>query len=132
MARLTVRTERKTQLVDITEEVQRAADGEDGRAVVVFVPHTTAGVVAQASGVGASEVAADVESALEWLVDETRPYRHAHEGDRNPWAHVRAALTASSLTIPLDAGALALGDLQSIFLCEFDGPRERTVFVTVV
>jgi thiamine phosphate synthase YjbQ (UPF0047 family) len=45
---------------------------------------------------------------------------------------VRAALTASSLTIPLDAGTLALGELQSIFLCEFDGPLERTVFVTVV
>ena len=112
--------------------MRRAAEGEEGRAVLVFVAHTTAGLLAQASGVGASEVAADVESALEWLVDETLPYRHAHEGDRNPWAHVRAALTASSLTFPLDAGTLALGDLQSIFLCEFDGPRERTVFVTVV
>jgi thiamine phosphate synthase YjbQ (UPF0047 family) len=55
------------------------------------------------------------------------------KGDRNPWAHVRAALTSSSLTIPLVEDKLALGDLQAVFLCEFDGPRaERTVLVTVI
>jgi secondary thiamine-phosphate synthase enzyme len=97
---------------------------------VIFVPHTTAGIVVQASGAGATTVAADVEAALERLVDEGWSWKHTAEGDRNPWAHVRAALTGSSVAIPLEAGELALGDLQTIFLCEFDGPRERTVFVT--
>jgi secondary thiamine-phosphate synthase enzyme len=75
-------------------------------------------------------VAADVESALERIVDEAWSWQHTSEGDGNPWAHVRAALTGSSVTIPVTDGALALGEFQSLFLCEFDGPRERTVRLT--
>jgi secondary thiamine-phosphate synthase enzyme len=127
MLSATVRTERRTQLVDITALMNERLAGSAGSAVVIFVPHTTAGVILQASGPGATAVAADVESALERLVDEEREWRHAEEGDRNPWAHVRAVLAGSSLTIPLADGHLALGSFQSVFLCEFDGPRERTV-----
>jgi secondary thiamine-phosphate synthase enzyme len=130
--RLTLQTTRKTQLLDITEQVRGASEGRRGRAAVLFVPHTTAGLVIQASGAGASRVAADIEAALERLVDEGWSYKHIHEGDRNPWAHVRAALTASSLTIPLVEGRLAIADLQAIFFCEFDGPRERTISVSVI
>jgi secondary thiamine-phosphate synthase enzyme len=99
--------------------------------VVVFVPHTTAGVVLQAAGEGATKVAADLESAFERIVDESREWEHTEEGDRNPWSHVRAALTASSVTIPLVDGELGLSPLQAIFLCEFDGPRERELHVVV-
>jgi secondary thiamine-phosphate synthase enzyme len=130
--RLTLQTTRKTQLLDITEQVRGASEGRTGRAAVLFVPHTTAGLVIQATGAGASRVAADIEAALERLVDEGWSYKHIHEGDRNPWAHVRAALTASSLTIPLVEGRLAIADLQAIFFCEFDGPRERTISVSVI
>jgi secondary thiamine-phosphate synthase enzyme len=129
MRTFVIRTERKTQLVDITSQVREALAGEPGQAAVVFVPHTTAGLVLQASGEGATAVAADLEAALERIVDERWSWKHTEEGDRNPWAHVRSALTASSLTIPLEDGELALGDLQAIFLCEFDGPRERNVHV---
>jgi secondary thiamine-phosphate synthase enzyme len=128
---LTVATERKTQLLDVTELVHSALGGADGSLVTLFVPHTTAGIVVQAAGEGASAVAGDVESALERLVDESWPWEHAHEGDRNPWAHVRSALTASSVSIPLVDGRLALGPRQAVFVAEFDGPRERTVFLTV-
>jgi len=106
--------------------------GRQSSAVVVFVPHTTAGLVLQASGAGASAVAADIETALQRIVDEEWNWQHTAEGDRNPWAHVRAALTASSLTIPVTEGELALGAFQSVFLCEFDGPRERTVRLTLL
>ncbi len=126
-----VQTERRTQLVDITAEVRSAIAGMDGRVVTIFVPHTTAGIVVQATGEGAAKVAVDLESALEQLVDERWDWQHTAEGDRNPWAHVRAALTASSVTIPLLDGRLALGDLQAIFLCEFDGPRPRELRVAV-
>jgi secondary thiamine-phosphate synthase enzyme len=129
---VTVQTERRTQLVDVTAQVRDAVAGQPGEAVVLFVPHTTAGIVVQASGEGAAFVGADLESAFERLVDEGGPWKHVEEGDRNPWAHVRSALTASSLTIPLRAGDLALGDLQAIFLCEFDGPRTRSVYVSVI
>jgi secondary thiamine-phosphate synthase enzyme len=128
---LTVSTERKTQLLDVTEVVHAALDGAEGSLVTLFVPHTTAGVVVQAAGVGATHVATDVEVALEQLVDETWPWQHVNEGDRNPWSHVRTALTASSVSIPLENGRLALGGHQAVFLAEFDGPRERTLLLTV-
>jgi secondary thiamine-phosphate synthase enzyme len=126
-----VQTERRTQLLDITAEVQNAVAGHAGDVATVFVPHTTAGVVIQATGDGATKVAADIESALGRIVGESWDWQHTGEGDRNPWSHVRAALTASSVTIPVVGGELALGDLQGIFLCEFDGPRAREVRVVV-
>ena len=124
-----VQTERKTQLVDVTAEVREAVSGAGGSVVTVFVPHTTAGVVIQATGEGAAKVAADLESAFERIVDEGWDWQHTSEGDRNPWSHVRAALTASSVTIPLVHGGLGLSDLQAVFLCEFDGPRSREIHV---
>jgi secondary thiamine-phosphate synthase enzyme len=69
---------------------------------------------------------------LERIVDEGWPWEHTAEGDRNPWSHVRSTLTGSSLTIPVAAGALALGRFQSLFLCEFDGPPERTLQLTLL
>ena len=131
MRELTVKTERKTQLLDVTNRVRAALEGVDGSLVTLFVPHTTAGVVVQAAGPGADAVATDVESALDRLVDEDWPWQHVHEGDRNPWSHVRTVLTASSVSIPLEEGRLALGGHQAVFLAEFDGPRERTLLLTV-
>jgi secondary thiamine-phosphate synthase enzyme len=128
---LTVATERKTQLLNVTERVQAALDGAEGSLVTLFVPHTTAGVVVQAAGPGATAVATDIEAALDRLVDEEWPWQHIHEGDRNPWSHVRTALTASSVSIPFEEGRLALGGHQAVFLAEFDGPRERTLLLTV-
>ena len=132
MLELLVHTERRTQLLDITAVVNERLMGQECSAVVVFVPHTTAGLVLQASGAGAAAVAGDVESALERIVDERWSWQHTSEGDGNPWAHVRAALTGSSVTIPLTEGALALGEFQSLFLCEFDGPCQRTVRLTLL
>lgn len=132
MASIEVTSDRRTQLVDVTELVREAVAGVEGRLVTLFVPHTTAGIVVQAAGDGARGVAADLESAMERIVDEGWPWRHTAEGDRNPWAHVRAALTASSLSIPLARGDLGLGAFQAIFLCEFDGPRTRTIELVVL
>lgn len=132
MASIEVTSERRTQLVDVTELVREAVAGVEGRLVTLFVPHTTAGIVVQAAGDGARGVAADLESAMERIVDEGWPWRHTAEGDRNPWSHVRAALTASSLSIPLARGELGLGAFQAIFLCEFDGPRTRTIELVVL
>jgi secondary thiamine-phosphate synthase enzyme len=128
---LRVETTRKTELVDVTPRVREVVDGTEGSAVVLYVPHTTAGIVVQADG--GLAVARDVEAALECIVDESWEWEHTQEeGDRNPWSHVRAALTASSLTIPLRDGELALGRLQALFFCEFDGPRSRSLYVTIV
>jgi secondary thiamine-phosphate synthase enzyme len=128
---LRIETGRRTQLVDVTDRVRAVLEGVDGSLVTLFVPHTTAGVVVQAAGDEAAAVAGDIKSALGRIVDERWPWEHVHEGDANPWSHVRAMLTASSVSIPLDEGRLALGAQQAIFLAEFDGPRERTICVAV-
>ncbi len=131
MPELTIQTERKTQLVNVTAQLEELVASLEGFLVTLFVPHTTAGVLVQAAGDGATKVAGDIEAALEALVDEARPWAHLHEGDGNPWSHIRTALTASSVSIPLADGRLKLGPRQAVFLAEFDGPRERTVHVTV-
>ena len=131
MHELRLETTRKTELVDVTARVREVVGGEPGNAAVLYVPHTTAGIVVQADG--GLAVARDVEAALERIVVEEWEWEHTkEEGDRNPWSHVRASLTASSLTIPLRDGELALGRLQSIFFCEFDGPRSRSLYVTIL
>jgi secondary thiamine-phosphate synthase enzyme len=126
-----LRTERRTQLVDITREVRSAVSGERGAAVAVYVPHTTAGVTINEHADPA--VARDHESALERIVDDGWPWQHLEPGDENAPTHVRASLMGASVVVPLrEDGSLALGTWQGIFFCEFDGPRDRTVYVTVV
>ena len=126
-----VRTDRKTQAVEITAKVREAlADAGDAVAAVVWVPHTTAGVVVQEHADPA--VARDLEKALERIVGDDWGWEHIEEGEENAPSHVRAALTASSVVIPLREGELALGTWQGIFFCEFDGPRSRKVLVAPI
>jgi secondary thiamine-phosphate synthase enzyme len=128
--RLTVRTDRRTQLVDITRLVEAALDGADGAgAALVYVPHTTAGVTINESADPA--VARDLEAALERLVDDGWPWQHVDDPDGpNAPSHVRASLLGPQVVVPVEGGKLALGRWQGIFFCELDGPRERTVLVT--
>ena len=130
MRTFTVRTERRTQLVDITPLVREALDGSDGAsAALVYVPHTTAGVTINEGADPA--VARDLESALEQIVDDAWSWQHVEDPDGpNAPSHVRASLVSPQVLVPLDGGRLALGTWQGIFLCEFDGPRERKVLVT--
>jgi secondary thiamine-phosphate synthase enzyme len=123
-----VRTERKTQLVDITQDVQASLDGDGGSAVLVYVPHTTAGVTINEHADPA--VARDFEAALERMVGDDWGWQHVEEGEENAPSHIRASLMSPQVLVPLSSGRLALGTWQGIFLCEFDGPRERTVYVT--
>jgi secondary thiamine-phosphate synthase enzyme len=126
-----VETERRTQVLDITVKVRDALDGVgEASAAVVYVPHTTAGVIVQEHADPA--VARDVERSLERIVEEGWEWEHVENGDMNPWSHVRAALTATSLVVPLRDGDLALGTWQGIFFCEFDGPRSRKVLVSTL
>ena len=132
MRRLIVRTDRRTQLVDITRLVTEALDGADGAgAALVYVPHTTAGVTINESADPA--VARDLEAALEQIVDDGWRWQHVEDPDGpNAPSHVRASLVGPQVLVPLDGGKLALGRWQGIFLCELDGPRERTVTVTAL
>jgi len=126
-----LRTTRRSHVVDITREVHAATEGTSGSAVVVYVPHTTAGVTINEHADPA--VARDFESAIERMVDDGWPWEHVEPGEENAPAHVRAALMGPSVVVPLrDNGSLALGTWQGIFFCEFDGPRDRTVYVQVL
>jgi secondary thiamine-phosphate synthase enzyme len=128
---IALKTERKTQLVDITREVEAAvADANGASAALVYVPHTTAGVTIQEHADPA--VARDLEAALERMVGEDWGWQHIEAGEQNAPSHVRAALAGPQVLVPLDGSRLALGTWQGIFFCEFDGPRSRKVYVTAL
>ena len=130
MRTLSLRTERHSQLVDITRQVRAAVVGEQGSAVLVYVPHTTAGVTINEHV--DPELLTDVEGALERIVDDAWMWRHYDKDGPNGPSHVRSSLVGSQVLIPLREGELALGTYQGIFFCEFDGPRERSVHVSVL
>ncbi len=130
MDELTIKTERRTQLLDITSLVRDAAAGADGAAVLVYVPHTTAGLTINEHADPA--VARDFEAALERMVGDDWGWQHIEEGEENAPSHIRAALMGPQVVIPLRDGELALGVWQGIFFCELDGPRTRSVYVTIL
>jgi secondary thiamine-phosphate synthase enzyme len=124
-----VRTPRRVAFVDISERLADAVRqlGVDDGALVAFVPHTTAGITINENA--DPSVRSDLEMALERLVPESLPFRHA-EGNAD--AHTKASLMGSSVTIPLAGGRLQLGTWQGVYLAEFDGPRTRRVLVTAL
>jgi len=128
---LSVTTERQSQVIDITRGVADAIAGVGGSAVLVYIPHTTAGVTVNEHADPA--VGRDFENALERIVPEDWEWQHVEGGEENAPTHIRAALMGPSVLIPLrDDGSLALGTWQGIFFCEFDGPRTRTVLVATL
>jgi secondary thiamine-phosphate synthase enzyme len=127
---ITLRSERRTQLIEITREVERALEGAEGAVALVFVPHTTAGVTINENADPA--VARDFERALERLVGDDWGWQHVEAGEENAPSHIRSALMSPQVVVPLEGGRLALGTWQGIFFCEFDGPRSRKVFVSVL
>ena len=128
---LTVTTDRHTQLLDITSQVRDAVRGASSAAVLVYVPHTTAGLTINEHA--DPLVARDFEMAMEKIVAEGWGWQHIEEGEENAPSHPRASLMGPQVLIPLrDDGELALGTWQGIFFCEFDGPRTRSVYVTVL
>ena len=131
MHELTVETGRHTQLIDITAQVRDAVRGEDGSAVLVYVPHTTAGLTINEHA--DPNVARDFEMALERIAPEGWGWQHIEDGEENAPSHIRASLMGPQVLIPLTGdGELALGTWQGVFFCELDGPRTRSVYVTVL
>jgi secondary thiamine-phosphate synthase enzyme len=126
-----LQTDRKTQLVNITEDV-RAVLGANGdaSAALVYVPHTTAGVTINEKV--DPELVEDFEAAFERLVGEDWRWRHDDADGPNAPAHVRASLISPQVLVPLAEGDLAHGRYQGIFFCEFDGPRSRKVYVSTL
>jgi secondary thiamine-phosphate synthase enzyme len=128
---ITIRTERHTEVVDITARVQEALDAANGAAAaLVYVPHTTAGVTINEHADPALK--SDLENALQKIVDDGWQWQHRDADGPNAPSHVRASLMSPQVLVPLEGGKLALGTWQGIFFCEFDGPRERKVYVAAL
>ena len=129
MQEISLSTERRTQLVEITGQVQEALSGADGAtAALVFVPHTTAGLTINEHADPA--VARDLEAALERMVGDDWGWQHIEAGEENAPSHIRGSLMGPQVLVPVENGRLALGTWQGIFFCEFDGPRSHKVYVT--
>jgi secondary thiamine-phosphate synthase enzyme len=127
---ISVQTERRTQLVDVTARVREMLAGqlENAAAVLIYVPHTTAGVTINEHADPA--VARDFEQALERIVGDDWGWEHVEAGEENAPSHIRSALMGQQVLIPIVEGRLGLGTWQGIFLCEFDGPRTRSLYMT--
>lgn len=127
MQQFSIETNRRTQFLDITDQVQRAvtALGLKEGVVTVFIPHTTAGITINENA--DPSVVRDIEAVLERMVPWRGDYEHA-EG--NAAAHVKASLMGSSARVPVVGGRIQLGTWQGIYFCEFDGPRTRQVWVS--
>ncbi len=128
-ATITVRTRSRCELVSITAEIQRALRdlGSPSGFCHLYVPHTTAGVTVNEGADPA--VARDILRQLETIVPPDADYDHL-EGNAD--AHVKASLVGCSVVLPTEAGRLLLGTWQTVFFCEFDGPRSRRVEVRVL
>ena len=124
-----VKTTRPQEFVDITGLVNKAVkeSGVKEGIVTVFVPHTTAGVTINENS--DPDVITDILSALNKTYPERNGYLHI-EG--NSHAHIKASLMGSSCNVIIENGALKLGIWQGIYFCEFDGPRNRKVYIKIM
>ena len=126
---LSVRTNRRTEMVDITGQIQgllRLSGVEEG-VCHIFVAHTTAGLTINENA--DPSVQADILMVLNRIISEKEAYRHL-EG--NSPAHIKASLMGAQLTVLVSNGSLLLGTWQGVFLCEFDGPRTRKVHIKIM
>jgi len=126
---LTIRTQSRTELIDITSQLARLVQQSKvlSALLFLFVPHTTAAVTINENA--DPSVQHDILSELNRLIPLAGPYQHA-EG--NAAAHVKSTLVGPSQTLFIDEGRLALGTWQGVFFCEFDGPRSRKVWVKII
>lgn len=126
---INISTTKRVDLVDITSQVQKMVDESsvDDGIVTVYVPHTTCGITINE---GADpDVVRDIKYQLEKLIPYQQGYHHM-EGNAD--SHIKTCLVGSSENIIIEDGQLVLGTWQSIFLCDFDGPRTRKVYIKVL
>ena len=126
---LKVRSHEREELVEFTDEVQRKLKESDAKegVVILYVQHTTAGLTVNENA--DPDVPRDMLHALRTLIPQHgMGFRH---GEENSDAHIKASVVGSSITVPFKGGELLLGRWQGIFLCEFDGGRERKVIMMI-
>jgi len=129
MNSIAINTSKRTEFVDITPRIEKFVKEskiKDGLCVV-FCPHTTAGLTINENA--DPSVRKDIINHLEELVPEDKGYSHS-EGNSD--SHIKSSLLGSSLNIIIENNSLALGTWQGIYFCEFDGPRQRNVYIKII
>ena len=128
MLTLKIKTDKKQSMIDVTKQIAAKVkeSGVASGVCTVFVPHTTAGITTQVST--DPDVKLDMIDTLERMVPDKGKYR---QPDGNTHAHIKASLVGSSVMAIVENRKLVLGTWQGIFLCEFDGPRDRSVLIRV-
>jgi len=126
---IAVQTNTQTQIIDITAQIQKVVreSGISEGLCCVFIPHTTAGVTINENA--DPSVKHDIIMELNKVIPLSDHYRHL-EG--NSAAHIKASIIGSSVNVPVENNNLLLGTWQGICFCEFDGPRQRNVYVKIV
>lgn len=129
MKYITINTNTKCQMLDITDQVARIVkeEGQDASAVLITVPHTTAGITVNECA--DPTVSEDILEYLEKRVPTSHNFRHS-EGNSD--AHIKSTLTGVSKLVPIVEGKMVLGTWQGIFFAEFDGPRTRKICITML
>lgn len=128
MIEITVKTNKKCSMTDITREVSRVIknSGIKSGSAVVFVPHTTAGITINENA--DPDVKTDILMKLDKIVDDDPEFRHM-EG--NSAAHIKSVMTGFSVSLIIEDGRPLLGTWQGVYLCDFDGPRTRRVWIDI-
>ena len=111
-------------MIDITREVEKHLPEGDG-VFLLFVRHTTCGLTVNENA--DPDVQSDMLGFLRRLIPQHEP--HFKHGEQNSDAHIKSSLVGSSVTVPFSGGELLLGQWQGVYLCEFDGPRERKIVI---
>ena len=126
---LDIKTSCNSQMIDITSHIKSLIKSEkfSHGSVIVYSPHTTCGITINENA--DPDVREDMLVALDRIAPRRSDYKHA-EG--NSHAHIKASLLGSSVTVFVESATLVLGTWQGIYLCEFDGPRKRTVLLKFV
>ena len=129
MRTFSVSTSERVDLVEITSTVAQevAKSGVGTGTVTIYVPHTTCGVTINESA--DPDVARDIKMHLAKLVPQDGGFKH-YEGNSD--SHIKTSMIGSSESIIIENGKLVLGTWQGIFLCDFDGPRTRKVYIKIV
>lgn len=125
-----LKTNKRDEMIDITQEVQSIVQKEniEHGIVIVYCPHTTAGITIN------ENADPDVVTDMLMRLDEVYPWHHPkyRHMEGNSAAHLKASTVGSSATVIIESGRLILGKWQGIYFCEFDGPRDRTYYVKVI
>ena len=129
MEKINLKTTSRTELIDITDKIQKSVSGSQVKDGVCFIfcPHTTAGLTINENA--DPSVKSDIVNALNKLIPHNANYTHA-EGNAD--SHIKSSLIGSSLSIFIEDNQLALGTWQGIYFCEGDGPRTREVWVKIM